>query len=323
MELLEAADAWKANAVAGNRAAAEHVAAYAAVEDGLWRVDRCQRWMERAEVDCSERELLQPMLDLARLTHRETAAAAQTAFLEAVLRDGWPPQGPKQTEAYARHVAPALGQGAKVAYFLLDALRFEMGCDLLDMLGRLGEVTIEAVRTVVPTTTPFGMAALLPGAEVGLSCTVQAGELVPTVAGRPMPDVNARKECFRALLGDRYRDLRLDDLQDAKKLRLREMIGTADLLVVRSDDIDKAGEGTNQPSARRFMSSILDDVTRVAERLARAGVTRMVFVADHGQSCSQRSPRARWCRASWRVGRQESEGAVWDARLGPPGACLS
>jgi hypothetical protein len=157
-----------------------------------------------------------------------------------------------------------------------------MGRDLGDMLARIGEVTVEPLRTVVPTTTPFGMAALLPGAEASFESTIHKGDLVPVVAGRPMPDVNARKDCFRDFLGDRYRDLRLDDLQDANEPKLRNMIGAADLLVVRSDDIDKAGEGTNQPSARRFMSSILDDVLRVAERLAKAGITRMVFVADHG-----------------------------------------
>jgi hypothetical protein len=183
---------------------------------------------------------------------------------------------------YALHVAPALQDGSRVAYFLVDALRFEMGRDLGVMLAKLGDVSIGHASSTLPTTTPFGMAALLPGAEAGLRCDLVGDALVPVVGGKPMPDVNARKQCFQQALGDRYRDLRLDDLLAANDAKLRQMIGKASLLVVRSDDIDRAGEGTSAPSARRFISSILDDETAVAQRLARAGVGRMVFAADHG-----------------------------------------
>ncbi|MCC6528211.1 MAG: PglZ domain-containing protein [Polyangiaceae bacterium] len=283
LELLEASERWRARVIAPGRPVAEHLLGYVSPDDGLWRVDRCQRWLERAEVDCgADRQVLQPLLEHCRSVHRAVAGAGQAAFLEAVLREGWPPDGPRQTEVFSRDVAPALQQGARVAYFLVDAMRYEMGRDLAEMLGKLGDVVVTGVRTVVPTTTPFGMAALLPGAEASFACAVAGGDVVPVVAGAHVADVSARKECFRKLLGDRYRDLRLDELQEANDARLREMLGKADLLVVRSDDIDKAGEGTNLPSARRFMSSILDDLTRVAQRLARAGVTRMVFAADHG-----------------------------------------
>ena len=176
--------------------------------------------------------------------------------------------------------------------------------------------------------------AIEDAAPSGLGCIVQRGELVPTVGGKPMANVDDRKECFRELLGDRYRDLRLDELQDANDAKLREMIGKADLLVVRSDDIDKAGEGTNQPSARRFMSSILDDVIRVAQRLAGAGVRRMVFVADHGHVLIPdipagdvvRSPPGEWiaekrrCRLGRAAGVSDGVRVVKASHLGIHGA---
>jgi hypothetical protein len=282
LSLLEARARWHERAVTSARSVQEHLLAYTSAADGLWQVDRCQRWMERAAGDCAEREVLQPLIECAQTVYRQAIDAAQAAFLDAVARDGWPPEGPKQTQVFARLVAPALQEGGRVAYFLMDALRFEMGQDLARMLEKLGTVRVEATTTVVPATTPFGMAALLPGAETSFGCEERAGELWPTVAGKAMVTVDDRNERFRELLGDRHVDVRLHQLLDMKDAKLRERVGRASLLVVRSDDIDKAGEGTNLPSARRFMSSILDDVTRVAQRLARAGVTRMVFAADHG-----------------------------------------
>jgi hypothetical protein len=282
LDLLESAERARQRMVPASRPVQEHIAAYVAPDDGLWRLDRCQRWMGRAEANCAERDVLEPLVEHATGVHRSTTEASQNAFLDAVLRDGWPPPGPKQSQVYSRHVAPALAEGARVAYFLVDALRFEMGRDLGEMLAKIGEVSIEPSSATLPATTTFGMAALLPGAEAGVGCELAGDELVPVVGGKPMPDVNARKRCFHTALGDRHRDLRLDDLLAANDAKLRQMIGKAPLLVVRSDDIDRAGEGTSAPTARRFISSILDDVTAVAQRLARAGVRRMVFAADHG-----------------------------------------
>jgi PglZ domain len=325
LSLLEAAAGWRERAVPAARAAREHLLAYSAESDGLWQVDRSQRWMERAGGDCVERELLQPLIERAQEVYRQVIDAAQSAFLDAVVRDGWPPEGPKQTQVFARHVAPALQDGGRVAYFLMDALRYEMGRDLGQMLETLGAVQVEAAATVVPTTTPFGMAALLPGAEASFGCEVRDGELWPTVGGKAMITVNDRRERFREQLGDRCVDVRLDELLDASDAKLRERIGRASLIVVRSDDIDKAGEGTNLPSARRFISSILDDTRRVAQRLARVGVTRMVFAADHGHVLLPevlpgdvvRAPPGEWLLAKRRCRLGNAAGQVEGVRVLP------
>jgi hypothetical protein len=130
LELLEAAARWRDRAVTSARPVREHVLAYVSPVDGLWQVDRSQRWMEQAGGNCVEREVLQPLIERAQAVYRQVIDGAQGVFLEAVVRDGWPPEGPKQIQVFARHVAPALQAGTRVAYFLMDALRFEMGRDL-------------------------------------------------------------------------------------------------------------------------------------------------------------------------------------------------
>jgi hypothetical protein len=329
LELLEAGARWRFRSFTSAKSVKDHVLAYVSEHDGLWQVDRAERWMAKAAGDCLEREVLQPLVEHVEGVYRQAIDAAQGAFLEAVVRDGWPPEVPKQVQVFARHVGPALQAGERVAYFLMDALRFEMGRDLGHLLEtlKLGSVRVEETATVVPTTTPFGMAALLPGAETTFACELRDGEIVPTVGGKPMATVDDRGERFREQLGDRYVDLRLDQLLDAKDAKLKERIGRASLLVVRSDDIDKAGEHTNLPSARRFMSSILDDAARVAQRLARAGVTRMVFAADHGYVLLRevppgdvvKTPPGEWRLSKRRCRLGSAAGSIEGVRVVPAG----
>ena len=282
LELLEAVERWKDRAVASARPPREHVLAYVSEADGLWRVDRCHRLMEHVAGNCVEREVLQPLFEHARAVWRKVAEDAQDAFLTAVTAKGWPPEGLRQTQVYARHVAPSLSEGSKVAYLLLDAMRFEMGQDLARMLDPLGTVKVEWAATVIPTATEFGMAALLPGADADFGCAVVGDALVPTVGGKQTPNVEARKKRFEEALGTRYADARFEDVVEMRDDKLRALVASCQLLVVRSDDIDTLGEKASAPAARRFMTGILDDGLRVATRLARAGVQRLVFVADHG-----------------------------------------
>ncbi|MFO0590903.1 MAG: PglZ domain-containing protein [Polyangiaceae bacterium] len=282
LELLEAEQTWRARSPTTAASAEKLVHSYTAAEGGLWRVDRCYRWMERAESSCADKALLEPLVRHTRAVYRGAVDGAQTVFLEVVARDGWPAGPLPQVQVFARQVAPLVEAGGRVAYFLVDALRFEMGRDLGQMLEKLGSVRVDAASSVVPATTPFGMAALLPGAEAGLGCVIDRGELVPSLGGKRTAGVDDRTARFRERFGDRFVDLRLDDLLEASDAELRRRLGKATLLVIRSEDIDNVGERLNAPVARRLLSSILDDLLAVTQRLVRAGVLRLVFAADHG-----------------------------------------
>jgi hypothetical protein len=47
-----------------------------------------------------------------------------------------------------------------VAYFLVDAMRFEMGVELAERLPKTSEVAVRAAVGALPSITPIGMAAL-------------------------------------------------------------------------------------------------------------------------------------------------------------------
>ena len=85
-----------------------------------------------------------------------------------------------------------------MAYFLVDAMRYEMGAELAERLANHGEVTIRPALGVLPSITPMGMAALMPGASGSYNVAESGGRLVARIGNTMLPDLKARKKYFAA-----------------------------------------------------------------------------------------------------------------------------
>jgi len=258
------------------------VQAYA--RTGGWaELDRRQRLYEQGAAGCADDDEILPLVDVCRARYRSVALQIQDRFLSHVRTEGWPPDGvTRHTEVFDRMVAPHLEQRERVAFFLGDALRFEMGRDLGEALGDLGEVDTTAVASVLPTTTPCGMAALMPGADGALSLVESGGNLVPALGTRLLKVSEDRMKLLKERYGDRFADITLGDLLSTSVAKLGKKIGSAELLVVRTQDIDALGESLNLYLARKLMSETLGEMKRAAGRLAALGYQHLVFSADHG-----------------------------------------
>jgi hypothetical protein len=157
-----------------------------------------------------------------------------------------------------------------------------MGRDLGDALCDLGDVETSAIASVLPTITPFGMAALMPGAGGALSLVESAGDLVPMVGTRVLKTSDDRMKLIKDRYGDRFTDVTLAELLSTSVDKLRKRIGAVELLVVKTQEIDAIGESLNLYLARRLMSEMLGDMRRAATRLASLGFQHVVISADHG-----------------------------------------
>jgi hypothetical protein len=283
LALLSAGAGWQKRAVGPGRAVADHVRAYCSEEDGLWRVDQAQRLLEQAAAMLVDRDTLAPILDDVRHQYRSWLSAAQDAFLDAVARGGWPAEGyPRQTQAWSRHAEGTVREGRRTAWFLVDALRFEMGRELATRLANEGTARVEPACGVVPAATPFGMAALLPGADTALTYGEHDGALVPLLGGRPVLTADDRRAVFASALGDRFVSIRLGELLTASTAHLRTRLRSANVLGVFSTEIDDFGEHSDPLLARRYISEVVADLLAAASRLVELGFERLVFAADHG-----------------------------------------
>jgi hypothetical protein len=252
-------------------------AAYAG-PDGWHRLDRAQRRLE-TWVASIEGELEERALAVVRGAYDDACDAMARGFSRAFAAAEWAPTGSaQQTNIFSELVAMA---PKPVAYFLVDAMRFEMGMELSERFPGSAEVSVRHALGALPSITPVGMAALQPGASGSFSVVEQGGKLGARIDGTFLCDLASRKK-FASARVPQLVDLSLDELLSLTPTRLARKIEGAEVLVVRSQEIDQAGENTNTRQARRVMDDVLGDIARAVQKLAKQGVEQSVVAADHG-----------------------------------------
>ncbi len=259
-------------------------------EEPWCELDTHHRRLERRDLDFArgigeEYEALDKLVTRARRRYRQAAETLSKHYLSALQKARFEVPGiPRQTEMFARHVAPALEEG-KVAYVLVDALRYEMARDLARTLEGDYEVDISPALGTVPTITEIGMAALMPGAESGARVVeVSDGKLGLEVGGIVLRERKDRVACLQSW-GERASktvyETKLDELFSHTK-KLRAAVKEADLVFVTSQEIDEQGELGNIPTARQFMDQVLSMLPRAIKLLADLGCETIILASDHG-----------------------------------------
>lgn len=248
--------------------------------DEGWRVDQAHRRLEAALTELREYGPSDEAIRTVRIAYEGWLESLLERFTEAVERDGLDAGLPRQSEIYRNHVAR--GEGV-TAYIWVDALRYELGQELADALrGIHSEVEVTAALATPPTITPVGMASLLPRAERGLHLSLSPrGNLEVSVDGIPVRTVQDRLSLVRAAQGD-VAEFLLTNLFDWGERDLRDRIGSARLVIVRSQELDEAFESDHTAAAWRYVKEIRDLLVRGVARLAAAGVERFIIAADHG-----------------------------------------
>jgi hypothetical protein len=199
-------------------------------------------------------------------------------FTQALDKAGWTVPGVlHQTHVYSDIVS---GRPRPVAYFLVDAMRYEMGVELQERLPKGAEVAVRPAVAALPTITPVGMAALQPGASGSFDVVAEGSKLGSRIDGTFLPDLTARRKFTGRLPA--VVDTTLGDVLMASKTKLAALVAGAELIIVRSQEIDLAGESGLAIQARHVMDSVIDDLARAIRKLSDAGVEQAVLSADHG-----------------------------------------
>jgi hypothetical protein len=215
------------------------VIAYAQPQ-GWAELDRQQRLFEHSVANSGVNDDIAPLVDLCRQRYREVTWAIQERCLSHVQKEGWPPEGMlRQTQIFDRYLAPFLQERGKVAFFLADSLRFELGCDLAEALSEIGAVEVVAAASVLPASTSYGMAALMPNADGAFKLIDLEGDFFPALGTRVLKGSDERMRLLKERYGDRFLDLTLEDLLARPIDRFRSKLASVDLLVIRTQDPDQ------------------------------------------------------------------------------------
>lgn len=247
-------------------------------DNGWFRLDQAQRrlesWVANLEEDPEERPL-----GVVRRVHEDVCRTMAEGFTKALGKAGWTVPGAlHQTRIWSEVVADI---PKPVAYFLVDAMRFEMGVELAERLPKTSEVSLRAAVGALPSITPIGMAALMPGASASFSVVEEKDKLGALIDGAFLSDLTARKS-FASARVPKMVDLALDELLGLQPSKLAKKVEGAQIVIVRSQEIDHAGETGFTFQARQVMDTVIDNLARALGKLAKAGIDRAVVSADHG-----------------------------------------
>ena len=244
-------------------------------------IDRLQREFEQSIGEyISEEAVVDAVAEQARKRYSRLVEKVQTLFTKHFESEGWPLQGRlANADVFDEKIAPLLEErGRRVAYFLIDALRYELGAELHRQLSDAGAADLEAAYAQMPTVTPVGMASLLPHAGKKLRLLRDGSEVVPTLDGQKVSNVAQRMKVFEQLFGDRFQDTTLSAFVRTKKLPIAPEVN---LLVLRSTEIDSHLE-SNPETTLGLVHQTLKSIRVALHRLKEAGFTDAIIATDHG-----------------------------------------
>jgi len=263
---------------------AKWLAAYTA-PDGWHRADALHRRLEAWVANLDEEPRAEQALAVVRYEHEHLLRAMADGFGKALAAAGWTlPDALHQTRIYPEVVER---MGGRVAYILVDALRYEMGVELARRIEGAQDLTLRAALCALPSITPVGMAALLPGASASFDLVRARGKLAARIEGVDMPGLNERLKFLKARVPGVV-DMTLGNLLGSAPVKVAKALGSAPLVLIRSQEIDFVGEMDGDLLARQVMDTVIGNLARAVKKLAAAGIGHFVITADHGHQFSSR-----------------------------------
>lgn len=260
------------------------VQAYTA-KDGWHRVDALQRRLETWVANMNEEIEAEQALAVIRRECDEVLKVMASGFAQALRQGGWSVFGVMhQTDIFQNVVKTS---SEPTAYFLVDALRFEMGVELARQLERMRDIALQPALAALPTITPLGMAALLPGAAASFTVIEHKGRVAAMIENTVLASFQDRFKFLTARIPTAV-ELTLGRLLNLSASALKRKIEGSSLMVIRSQEIDFAGEMDGDLLARQVMDTVIGNLARAVNKLAAAGVKRFVVTADHGHQFSLR-----------------------------------
>ena len=233
-------------------------------------IDQLHRSLLQAEEDLIEQSpAIAKLLDQVTEIYEQLIGRYIQAFTNVIQQSGWPAeQLPRNRDVFSRFVEPKLLANEKVAYFLIDSLRYELAVELQQELEQMHTIDLHPVSAQLPTITPVGMASLMPQADQKFSMLELADSIVPALDGKAVRNTTERAEWIRSIYGVRYMDLRLQDVvKSGQNLNIPKVV---DLLVVRNTEIDLAGE-TDASFALREIPRTLQKIRVAIQKLSEKG----------------------------------------------------
>ncbi len=193
---------------------------------------------------------------------------------------------PRQQEFHMRYVHAPLGaKGLKRLFVVIsDALRYEAARDFADRLngqaGKGWQAEVDAVLGVLPSYTQLGMAALLPGAQLGINPT----DGTTLVDGQSATGTDNRDKILKAYANGRAKAIQAEDFLNLPTTKEgAELIKEHDLIVVYHNRIDRIGDKReSEADTCQAVEQAFEELELILRKITSLKGSQAVITADHG-----------------------------------------
>ena len=187
-----------------------------------------------------------------------------------------------QSKFYERCVKPFLNKDNKVCVIISDALRYEIGDELLSLIRQEDryDAQLEPALSMLPSYTQLGMAALLPNNELALANNDTGTVLVDGLSSQGT--VN-RIKILNQGITQRSRAVKADAFMALNKEDSRALLRDHDVLYIYHNRIDATGD--KRESEERVFEAVeetLQELIKLIKKLTGANANNLIVTSDHG-----------------------------------------
>lgn len=260
---------------------------YIGPENAWCLLDTTYRRMERDEhqfdFEGQVHDSLHKLLAEARINYADILHVMADGFIHAYERSGFIlPELIQQMSIFHDFVLPTFEEG-RTAYFLIDSFRYEMALELFQQIKTNLDCQLLPALATPPTITEVGMAALMPGAEKGITLISAGGGKLCVQVLKSILKVRAdRVKHLKESSDPSIEVLELTQIAPLKDKKLNNSLKDARFVVITAtDEIDGLWE--NQPEmARRLQDDVFIQLRRGIHSLIGLGFAKIIITSDHG-----------------------------------------
>ena len=195
----------------------------------------------------------------------------------------WPVPGiTAQQDFFRNRIQPFLDKNKKVAVIISDALRYEIGDELVRNICREDRytATLTPMLAMLPSFTQLGMAALLPHQRLQFS---EDGSGSVLVDGQSSRGTENRSRILARHCKNGGFALKSDQLLALNRDECRELIRKNEVVYIYHNRIDAAGDKL-ESEGRVFaaVAEALPELVKIIKKLTAANLSNVVLTSDHG-----------------------------------------
>ena len=187
-----------------------------------------------------------------------------------------------QRNFFDRCVKPFLNKDNKVCVIISDALRYEIGDELLSLIRQEDryDANLEPALSMLPSYTQLGMAALLPNKELALANNDTGTVLVD---GQSSQGTVNRIKILSQAIPKRATAVKADGVMALNKEDCRALVRDHDVIYIYHNRIDDTGD--KRESEERVFEAVeetLQELIRLIKKLTGANANNLLVTSDHG-----------------------------------------